>query len=77
LKADTSQQLWRRADFSVLVKTVLVGLVVGVVGRWMYVSAPPLSALAHQPEQAETTPAVTPGSTPEVKTGDASPSDRR
>jgi hypothetical protein len=77
LKADTSQQLWRRADVSVLVKTILVGLVVGVIGRWMYVSAPPLSALANQPEQTATTPAATPVSAPEVKSADASPSDRR
>jgi hypothetical protein len=76
LKAVAPQKLWRQADYSVLVKTILIGLVVGVTVRWMYVSAPALSALAHEPETA--VPAVAaPAAAPEVKSGDASPSDRR
>jgi hypothetical protein len=75
LKPVASEPFWRRADFSALAKTMLIGLVVGVTVRWMAVSTPPLPALAQHPEQTETAPAAPPA--PEVKTADASPSDRR
>lgn len=37
---------WKRADTFRLVQIILVGLTVGIVGRYLYVTAPPLPVLA-------------------------------
>lgn len=39
---------WKRADTLRLVQMVMVGLAIGIAGRYLYVSAPPLPVLASE-----------------------------
>jgi hypothetical protein len=48
LKTTLQPKFWRRTDNSVLFKTLVAGLALGITVRWMALTAPPLPVWAQE-----------------------------